>query len=380
MNYMEYIIGILEKSLEQSLEFLQRPDIRNIEYFLLATTLSLIIGRYTPLIIRIIIHQFFPTEFKNIYKVIIEPVNKLLKWVGTLLLISISLELINQYVLVYKTFHIVVDFALILNASWLLSRLAHLCIHEYGINLVRQMGYQVDDLVLIIETIINVVIGFFAVIAFAQGKFDLVGVLTGLGIGGLAVAFAAQKTLEQLLGTLVLYLDRPFSPGEYIRIPSSTQLTEGLFGRVESIGLRSSKIRTAAKSTLIIVPNSILANLEVENITRGKKVMVLLYLNFEKKLEEKERALVKQVIQESTNSLLGIDPGSTNIALSENTAINKTRARVTFFILGSTDNSIELRKQLLKLANEKVSERLGAYNISFVLEEPNIYVESPITI
>ena len=63
--------------------------------------------------------------------------------------------------------------------------------------------------------------------------------------GCLAIAFAAQKTLEQLLGTCVLYLDRPFIPGEYIRLPS------GLFGRVESIGLRSTKIRTAAKSTLI---------------------------------------------------------------------------------------------------------------------------------
>lgn len=131
-----------------------------------------------------------------------------------------------------------------------------------------------------------------------------------LGIAGVAVAFASQKTLEQLLGTIVLYLDRPFVPGEYIRLQRSQQIPEGLFGRVESIGLRSTKIRTAAKSTLFIVPNSILANLEIENITRGKKVMVLLYIDFLKFLEEREQALVQQVIANSTNSLFGIDPGS----------------------------------------------------------------------
>ncbi|MEM7554509.1 MAG: mechanosensitive ion channel domain-containing protein [Cyanobacteria bacterium P01_A01_bin.84] len=377
---MEVFNNFLENPLEIILEFIQNPNIRNIEFFVAAILLSLIIGRYTPSIVRVIIHRFSPTEVTNIYEKIIAPISNLLRWVGTLFLIYISLELITQYQVVYNILRLFIDLALIANTSWLISRLAHLYIHTYGINLARQMGYQVDDIILIFETIINVIIGFVAVITFAKDRFDLVGLITGLGIGGVAVAFAAQKTLEQLLGTLVLYLDRPFSPGEYIRVPSSTQSSEGLFGRVESIGLRSSKIRTAAKSTLVIVPNSILANQEVENITRGKKVMVLLYLNFEKKLGDKETALVQQVIQESTNSLLGIDPGSTNIALSENSETNNTRARVTFFILGSTNNSIELRKQLLKLANEKVSERLKTYKISFVLEEPNIYVESPITI
>ncbi|MEO0968719.1 MAG: mechanosensitive ion channel domain-containing protein, partial [Cyanobacteria bacterium J06639_18] len=209
---------------------------------------------------------------------------------------------------------------------------------------------------------------------------NLIAPLTGLGIGGLAVAFAAQKTLEQLLGTLVLYLDRPFIPGEYIRIPSSSQLSEGLFGRVESIGLRSSKIRTAAKGTLIIVPNSTLANLEIENITRGKKVMVLLYLDFNQQLVDKEKALVKQVIKESTDSISGIDPGSTSIFISNNSETKKSRARVTFFILGSSENSIELRKRLLEIANEKVSLQLKDYGIEFEMQEPNIYVESPITI
>ncbi|HEY9858809.1 MAG TPA: hypothetical protein V6D16_04835 [Candidatus Obscuribacterales bacterium] len=51
--------------------------------------------------------------------------------------------------------------------------------------------------------------------------------------------------------------------------------------------MRSTEIRTAAKITVFIVPNSTLANLEIENITRGKKIMVLLYLDFLNNLQDR---------------------------------------------------------------------------------------------
>lgn len=163
---------------------------------------------------------------------------------------------------------------------------------------------------------------------------------------------------------------------------NSQQIPEGLFGRVESIGIRSTKIRAAAKSTLFIIPNSILANLEIENITRGKKVMVLLYLDFLDLLQDREQALVQQVIVESTNSLFGIDPGSTSITFLTHKDAEKqiTRTRVTFFILGSSDNSLQLRKRLLELANEKISKKLVTNGIKFTMQEPTIYLESPVTI
>lgn len=112
----------------------------------------------------------------------------------------------------------------------------------------------------------------------------------------------------------------------------------------------------------------------------GKKVMVLLYLDFFQLLEDREQALVQQVINQSTDSVFGIDPGSTNITLMNNAEKQTTRARVTFFILGSSENSIQLRKHLLELANEKISKHLLEYGIEFKMQEPTIYVESPVTI
>lgn len=368
------------------LEFLQRDSTQfallRLGIFLGFILLSLLVGRYTPTLARIIIRRFFPHQVASIYDSLIDPIRNLFRVAGSLVLISLSLAWLRDFASLYAFLRPIVDLAVIVSLAWLASRLFRQFVRVYGIVIVRRLGREVDELLLVFEALANVIIGFVALLAFAQSQqFNLIGLLTGLGIGGLAVAFAAQKTLEQLLGTIVIYLDRPFLPGEYIRLQRSQQIPEGLYGRVESIGIRSTKIRTAAKGTLAIIPNSILANLEIENITRGKKIMVLLYLDFTHYLEEREQALVQQVIIESTNALFGIDPGSTNITFLPNgTAEKASRIRITFFILGSSESSLQLRKRLLELANEKFSKRLMAYGIEFKMQEPTIYVESPVTI
>lgn len=366
------------------LEFIQREEVKlallRIAMLLGFILLSLIVGRYTPTLVKFIILRFSPQQVTIIYDSLIEPIRQLFIIAGTLILISFSLQIIQEYGSIYNFIRFFMDLGVITSVAWLASRLFRQLVRVYGIELIRKLGRDVEELLFVFETIVNIIIGFIAVLAFAQDRFDLIGLMAGLGIGGLAIAFAAQKTLEQLLGTIVLYLDRPFTPGEYIRLQRSQQIPEGLFGRVESIGLRSTKIRTIAKSTLFIVPNSILANLEIENITRGKKVMVLLYLDFPQLLEEREQALVQQVITESTDSLFGIDPGSTNIDLMNPEDRLVTRARITFFILGSSDNSIQLRKRLLELANDKISKKLMKSGITFTMQDPTIYVESPVTI
>jgi hypothetical protein len=97
-------------------------------------------------------------------------------------------------------------------------------------------------------------------------------------------------------------------------------------------------------------------------------------------LSEQDAALVKQIIARSTNSLFGIDPGSTSITVTAANGRGATRVRVTFFILGSSENSIELRKRLLELANDSISKQLLEYGIEFTMQDPTIYVESPVTI
>jgi MscS family membrane protein len=210
---------------------------------------------------------------------------------------------------------------------------------------------------------------------FAQThRINIIGIFASLGVGGIAIAFSAQKVLEQLLGGVVIYIDRPFSVDDYIGLP------DGTFGRVEAIGLRSTKIRTSGKGTLAVVPNSSLIQATVENFTGAKKVMAIVYLNLYRSVGEEEQALIRQVILESTQDIFGIDNRSTNIAFRNLDEGRLTQVQATLFILGATGSSMDIRRQLLTIANQKMTERLKSYGISFDIEEPTVYVDSPITI
>ena len=93
---------------------------------------------------------------------------------------------------------------------------------------------------------------------FADAGFNITAIITGLGIGSLAVALAAQKSLENVFGAFTLYLARPIKPGDMCKF-GNTQ------GRVEEIGLRSTKIRKLDRK-VVYVPNSVIASMELENI------------------------------------------------------------------------------------------------------------------
>ncbi|MDY6937609.1 MAG: mechanosensitive ion channel [Cyanobacteriota bacterium] len=371
----------ISETVTQIYSWLYRSDIPNFVIFLGFTLVSILVGRFTPNIFQWFIGRFFSEQILEAYKILFTPIRAPFRVAGTFVLISISSVWLKTYSNFYDFINPFLDLAVIFSIAWLISRLFRQVVRIYGIDLLKKMGLEVDELLLVFETVINVTIGLLAVLAYAQSQqLNLLGLFAGLGVGGLAVAFAAQKILEQLLSTIVLYLDRPFKHGEYIRLQRSQQIPEGLFGRVESIGLRSTKIRASGKSTLFIVPNSTLVNLEIENLTRAKKVMAMIYLDFGRHLEEEDRALVREVVTESTDSVFGIDPGSTKIAFSIQPENNLTQARVTFFILGSSENSLELRKRLLELANDTISKKLARFGIEFTSNDPTVYVESPITL
>lgn len=87
--------------------------------------------------------------------------------------------------------------------------------------------------------------------------YPVITILAGLGIGGIAVALAAQKSLENLFGSLSIGVDQPFRVGDPVNI-------EGIEGEVESIGLRSTRIRTAER-TVVTLSNGRLAEMRAEN-------------------------------------------------------------------------------------------------------------------
>lgn len=99
-------------------------------------------------------------------------------------------------------------------------------------------------------------------VALQTMGFSISGVLAFGGIGGIAIGFAAKDLLANFFGGLMIYLDRPFNIGDWIR--SSDRNIEGT---VETIGWRLTTIRTFDKRPLY-VPNSVFANISVENPSR----------------------------------------------------------------------------------------------------------------
>lgn len=97
------------------------------------------------------------------------------------------------------------------------------------------------------------------VAVLAELGYPVTSLITGLGIGGIGLALAAQKTVENLFGAFSLAIDQPFREGDTIQV-------DGISGTVETIGLRSTRIRTADR-TLITIPNGKLAEMRVETIT-----------------------------------------------------------------------------------------------------------------
>jgi MscS family membrane protein len=92
--------------------------------------------------------------------------------------------------------------------------------------------------------------------------YSISGLLAFGGIGGIAVGFAAKDLLANFFGGLMIYLDRPFSVGDWVRSPDKE-----IEGVVEDVGWRLTRIRTFDKRPLYI-PNAVFANISVENPSR----------------------------------------------------------------------------------------------------------------
>jgi MscS family membrane protein len=103
-----------------------------------------------------------------------------------------------------------------------------------------------------------IIVGVMTINLGARLGLPTYSLITGLGIGGLAVALAGREALSNIIGTIMIILDRPFNLGDYI------VLAQGERGEVTQVGLRSTRIRTR-DDILISIPNSVIANAKMIN-------------------------------------------------------------------------------------------------------------------
>jgi MscS family membrane protein len=129
--------------------------------------------------------------------------------------------------------------------------------------------------------------------------------LAGLGVGGLAFALAAQDILKNFFAGVSLVFDKTFNKGERIQF-------QGVTGKIEELKLRSTKVRTY-DGTLMTIPNAMLADNMVENVTKVPKVKVKMTIGVEYSTSATKLEEAKKIIQEAIDSNEYADAGNHDV-------------------------------------------------------------------
>ncbi len=186
---------------------------------------------------------------------IISPLGAVLPVIGFFFATRILMTVHAEWIAVLdKVFRLTIILIVVWTAFKLVDALAVFLSEIAG----RTSSKLDDQVVPLLRKGFKVFLGILALILIAQNLgYSVSGLLAGLGIGGLAVAMAAKDTLANFFGSLMILIDQPFHKGDWVTFPGGD-------GVIEEIGLRSTRIRTFAK-TMVSVPNQFLANATVEN-------------------------------------------------------------------------------------------------------------------
>ncbi len=155
----------------------------------------------------------------------------------------------------------------IILGGWLFVRIVHVSGRLIGRRVERRGGADATAVIRLCERTLTVIIFSFVVLQLlrlAHIVKDVSTLIAGLGVGGIAIALAAQKTLENLFGGISIIFDKTIRVGDTCRIGSQT-------GTVEDIGLRSTSLRTDAR-TVLTVPNGQLSAMNIENFGMREKI------------------------------------------------------------------------------------------------------------
>jgi len=231
-----------------------------------------------------------------------------LKCMVAILLHSLLVYLLNPP-LYYRIYYFRFMAALLMGCLvWLVSRVADQGF-ELAIGRARTHDKTGEWTITVMQRITRVVLLLIAMVALlVVFGFDVRTMLTGLGIGGLAVALAAQKTLENLIGGVSLLMDKAVHVGDFCQIGDHR-------GTVEDIGLRSLKLRTIDQN-LLVVPNGLLAQMQFQNLRCRSKLLINQTFALRIETEVQQLRLVLDGVQSMLDQHPAIEPGTSRVRVT----------------------------------------------------------------
>ncbi len=189
-----------------------------------------------------------------------QPIEKGLSWVvismaGLVIIAQLGLApAFDKYIVIFIQLFLSVN---VIRTCYLAAEAFGLSIQEWAKTTDTQLDDQLAPFASKALKVLVVVVGI--LIALQNFGVNVTALLAGLGIGGVALAFAAQDTVSNVFGTITILLDQPFKLGDWIKIGDTE-------GTVEDVGFRSTRIRTFYNS-VITLPNSVVAKEKIDNMT-----------------------------------------------------------------------------------------------------------------
>lgn len=192
-------------------------------------------------------------------------------------------------------------FLLVISATWFVSRAVSTFINVVLKEKVNDESSRMDEHALsLIKKVSSFVIWSIGVItALNNAGVDVGALIAGLGIGGVAIALAAQDTAKNIFAGMMILFDRPFKIGELITIDGTT-------GYVEDMGIRSTKLRTYS-GQLVVIPNYKTADSNLTNITRepSRRIELNVGLTYSTTPEQMRQAM--DILRNLPSSVTGIE-------------------------------------------------------------------------
>jgi len=190
--------------------------------------------------------------------------------------------------------------------------------------------------------------------------------LTSLGIGGLAFALAAQDTIANLFGSFVVVVDQPFKVGDVVKIGAAE-------GKVEDIGLRSTKIRTGAR-TLIVIPNKAVATEAITNFSRmpQRRIDQVLGLTYDTTHDQ------MQLILEDIRAILRSDPGVHQELIAVNFSNYSASSLDIQLVWFASDPNWAKHMEVRERINLKIMQAVAARGLSFAFPTSVLHFDGPV--
>lgn len=233
-------------------------------------------------------------------------------------------------------------------------------------NLSEKTESELDDkIVPFVNKVLGIIVFVIgAMIIVQEWDFDITGIVTGLGLGGLAFALAAKDTLSNIFGLLMILTDKPFRIGDWIKTPQ-------VEGTVEDIGFRSVKVRTFDQA-LVSVPNSIIASNTITNWSKMGKRRIKFTAGFTYSSTKDQIDAFTMKTERYLRNHDDIDQGTIFVKFS---GFSDSSLDVFFYFFTKTTNWGEF----LDVQHEvklHIAQIAGSLNLSFAFPSQSIYMET----